>query len=117
MFRNAVVAGAVAVTLALPVYAEEAVVSHPIQAASIHEGPLDMVAYFQPINDDTYEVTATFAPHDAAGAPMRIVMAMRDGDAANFAMPGYREASYTFARKGDQLSVNVDASERTALAN
>ena len=88
--------------------AEEGVMSRPIQAASLHEGPLDMVSYWVPLADGAFEVTATFIARDIGAEPMRIVMALVDGDGTTFAMPGYRSALYSFARKQEQVQVSVE---------
>jgi hypothetical protein len=97
-----------AILLAGPVLAEETTVHRAIEAASLHEGPLDMVAYYVPVAGGALEVVATFAPREAPAArPMRIVMALGDGDDVAFAMPGYPEALYRFARAGDAVTVSV----------
>ena len=76
----AALAAASLAALTLPATAEEVATSRPLAAASLHEGPLDMVAYFIEGEGDVYEVTATFAPRAAPYAePMRVVMALRDG--------------------------------------
>ena len=75
----------------------------PIEAATLHEGPLDMVAYFQPGAEGKLVVTATFAAHGAEGEPMRVILALADGDDVAFAMPGFLEAVYRFARAGDVM--------------
>jgi hypothetical protein len=94
--------------LAGPGRAEETTVTRAIEAASLHEGPLDMVAYYRPVDGGSLEVTATFAPHDpSAFEPMRIVMALGDGDDVAFAMPGYIEALYRFRRDGTAVTVSV----------
>ena len=94
--------------LAGPGRAEETTVTRAIEAASLHEGPLDMVAYYRPVDGGSLEVTATFAPHDpSAFEPMRIVMVLRDGDDVAFAMPGYIEALYRFRRDGTAVTVSV----------
>jgi hypothetical protein len=88
--------------------AEETTVTRAIEAASLHEGPLDMVAYYRPVDGGSLEVTATFAPHDpSAFEPMRIVMALGDGDDVALAMPGYMEALYRFRRAGAAVTVSV----------
>ena len=46
--------------LAIPALGDEAVMTRPIQAASLHGGPLDMVSYWAPLEDEEYELTATF---------------------------------------------------------
>jgi len=107
VFRRAAAAIAVAL-LAGPALAEEMTMHEPIEAASLHEGPLDMVAYYVPVSSGALEVTATFAPHEpSAFNPMRIVMALGDGDAVSFAMPGHLEALYSFVRAGTAVTVSV----------
>lgn len=94
--------------LAGPGRAEETTVAQAIEAASLHEGPLDMVAYYLPVDGGSLEVTATFAPHGpSAFEPMRIVMALGDGDDVSFAMPGYTEALYRFRRDGSAVTISV----------
>ena len=79
--------------LACGAFAEESVMHRPIEAASLHQGPLDMVAYFQSGDADALVVTSTFLERDAAAAPpMRIVMALADGDDVAFAMPGFQRS-------------------------
>ncbi len=89
MFRLVSVALATAV-LAAPALAEERTMTRAIEAATLHGGPLDMVAYFVPRHDDLLEVTVTFAPRHVDWAPfaqMRIVMGLADGDGTAFACP------------------------------
>jgi hypothetical protein len=104
---------AAAIVLALvagPGLADTAVMRRAIEAASLHDGPLDMVAYYVPAPDGALEVTATFArrwSRVTPGAPMRTVMALADGDDVAFAMPGYPEALYRFRRSGEEVTVSV----------
>lgn len=94
-------------TAALPAFAEETSVAAPIEAASLHEGPLDMVAYYARTETGAYEVTATFADRELE-KQMRVVMALEDGDAVQFSMPLYPEARYGFARDGEALTVSAE---------
>lgn len=101
-------AGAVFGLLAMAADAEEAVMRRAIEAGSLHEGPLDMVAYWQADAAGALVVTATFAERDAPEAqPMRVVMALGEGDAVAFAMPGFPEALYRFSRTGEIVAVSV----------
>ncbi|WP_167620228.1 hypothetical protein [Paracoccus ravus] len=114
MAANAV--GAVAMSLfALPVAAGTVSIWAPIQAGSLHEGPLDMVIYYRPVEGQLLEVTGTYAPR-SGGAASRFVMVLSDGDAVSFAMPGYREARYSFVRKGISVTATVEAPFSDALA-
>jgi hypothetical protein len=88
--------------------AEQGVMSRPIQAASLHEGQLDMVSYWVPLADGAFEVTATFIARDPGTEPMRIMMALADGEGTTFAMPGHRSALYSFARRQDVVEVSVE---------
>jgi hypothetical protein len=90
-----------------PAYAEEVTLSQAIAAGSLHDGPLDMVAYWVEVPDGALEVTATFRDAETDDEPMRIVMPMRDGDAVAFGMPGYDDALYSFARSGSDVSISV----------
>jgi hypothetical protein len=110
-----------AAVLALPALADTMTMSRPIEAASLHDGPLDMVAYYVPLDDGALEVTATFAEHEPQpepepAAPMRIVMALGDGDDVAFAMPGYRQALYRFVRAGDAVTVSVREVDPTIIS-
>jgi hypothetical protein len=100
----------IAALIAGPALAEQMTMTRAIQAASLHEGPLDMVAYYEPAPGGVLEVIATFAPRVTtimAAAPMRIVMGLGDGDDVAFAMPGYPQAMYRFARAGAAVTVSV----------
>ena len=110
MFRPLASAALVAAVFIAPASAEQTTMTRAIEAASLHGGPLDMVAYSVPAAHDTLEVTATFAPHLGTGGsdePMRIVMGLADGDQVAFAMPGYPEALYRFARSGEAVNVSL----------
>lgn len=88
--------------------AEEVTLSRPIQAGSLHQGPLDMVAYWVAAADDALEVTATFRGRMPEEQPLRVVMPLQDGDSLSFGMPGYPRALYSFARSGGTVSIGVD---------
>lgn len=103
-------------TLAAPAFAGESTMAAPAQAVSLHDGALDMVVYYRPVAEGALEVTATYAPRDAGGAPARLVMAMREGDAVEFALPGHQGVSYAFARHENDVTVTTATGERTASA-
>ena len=89
-----------------PAVAGEAAMTQAIEAASLHDGAVDLVAYYQPATDGTLEVTATYAGRDG-GAPARLVMELADGDAVQFALPGHRETLYSFVRAGNRVTVTA----------
>ncbi|MCB1354712.1 MAG: hypothetical protein KDK03_18435 [Rhodobacteraceae bacterium] len=112
MFRKPALA-ALLLAAATPALAGEASVSHPAAAASLHDGRLDMVAYYTEADAGAYEVVATFADR-TGGQPMRVVMALADGDAVRFSMPGHKDALYGFARDGETLKISVETDEITS---
>ncbi len=102
------VAGLAWAGLAYGARAEERAMHRAIEAASLHDGPLDMVAYYQPGESDAVVVTATFIERDAPAAePMRVVMSLTDGDDVAFAMPGFQQALYRFRREPGAVTVSV----------
>lgn len=102
-------------TLATGALAESTTMSKAIQAGSLHEGPLDMVAYWIPLEDEGYEVTATFIGRVTGNEPMRVVMKLEEGDEVAFSMPGHQAALYRFTRSGDVVEASVDlAGDRVA---
>ena len=112
-----ILAGLAWAGLALGAMAEERAMHRPVEAASLHDGPLDMVAYYQP-EVGSIVVVATFAERDApAHRPMRTVMALADGDDVSFAMPGFQQALYRFRREGATVTVSVrEVATRQAVA-
>ena len=97
-----------ALFLTTPAFAEDAIVGRAIEAGSLHEGRLDMVAYYVPVDGDLLEVTATFAPK-GGGDPLRVVMGLADGDKVAFSMPGYQDSLYAFSRSGEKVTVSTEA--------
>jgi hypothetical protein len=87
---------------------EAVTISRALAAGSLHDGPLDMVAYWLDGEDGALELTATFRDRATDDEPMRIVMPMQDGDALSFGMPGYRGVLYSFARTGREISISVE---------
>lgn len=116
MFRLALIAATVFGISAAPAIADEMTMDQPVQAGSLHDGKLDMVAYFTMTDTRVMEVTATFAERAAAYAPQRIVMGLDDGDKVAFAMPGHPESLYHFERRGAELTASVEIIEFTDIA-
>ncbi len=109
MLKTFATAALLATVLAPPVRAEQVTISQALAAGSLHEGPLDMVAYWRDGPNGALELTATFRDRATDDAPMRIVMPMQDGDAVAFGMPGHAGALYGFARTGREIRVSVEA--------
>ena len=104
-----------AALLAAPAAAEQVTLAAPIQAGSLHDGPLDMVLYYLPVAGGLLEVTGTYAPK-GRGEARRFVMGLSDGDAVSFAMPGYPQATYRFGRAGATVTAAVAVSGPSRLA-
>jgi hypothetical protein len=123
MLRKCLPLGAAAAAAALCAGAASAdtmTMRRPIEAASLHDGPLDMVAYYLPVEGGALEVTATFAenepqPEPEPAPPMRIVMALAEGDDVAFAMPGYPQALYRFTRSGAAVTASVRMVDPTVI--
>ena len=96
-----------ALFLATPAFAEEVTIGRPIEGGSLHEGRLDVVVYYVPVDGDLLKVTATFAPK-TGGGPLRVVMGLADGDSLAFSMPGHRDALYAFSRSGEKVTVSSE---------
>jgi len=113
-----------ALFLATPAFAEEVTIRRPIEGGSLHEGRLDMVVYYVPVDGGLLKVTATFAPK-TGGGPLRVVMGLADGDSVAFSMPGHRNSLYAFSRSGEEVTVSsetdvhlrADANALTRRAN
>ena len=105
MLALAVLLGATTIASAR---AEEVTISQALAAGSLHEGALDMVAYWLDGPGGALELTATFRDRATDDEPMRIVMPMQDGDALSFGMPGYEASLYSFARSGQEITISVE---------
>ena len=108
MIKTFALAAVFGAALIAPAQAEEVTISKPMAAGSLHEGPLDMVAYWMDGPEGSLELTATFRDRATDDEPMRIVMPMRDGDSLAFGMPGYRGLLYSFARTGREIGISVE---------
>jgi opacity protein-like surface antigen len=101
------IAALLGATLMASAQAEEVTISHALAAGSLHEGALDMVAYWLDGPDGALELTATFRDRTTDDEPMRVVMPLQDGDALSFGMPGYPSLLYTFARAQSDVTISV----------
>lgn len=101
-----------ALFLATPAFAEEATIGRPIEGGSLHEGHLDMVVYYVPVDGDLLEVTATFAPK-SGGDPLRVVMGLagrRLRGLFHAGSPGLALRVLKVRRAGDGLDRDEQAS-------
>jgi hypothetical protein len=116
--KTIALAAMLAATLIAPARAEEVTISRALAAGSLHDGALDMVAYWVEAPGGALEVTATFRDRATQAEPMRAVMPLRDGDALAFGMPGHAGALYRFARVGHEVRISVEIEpQRMAAAN
>lgn len=93
-------------SLVAPAVAEVAVLSAPLQAASLHTGALDVVAYRVGLPDGAHEVTAVFRGR-ASEQPQRVMMRLEGQDEVQFSMPGEPRTLYTFTSMGDAVEVSA----------
>jgi hypothetical protein len=95
--------------------ADQIELTREMQAASLHEGAVDMVVYY--LDDgEQIDVFATYAPSREPFEPARIRMSMADGDSVRFGVPGERQVIYSFARSGATLSVAADPTQHNVTA-
>ncbi len=108
MIRRLAVAALIA--LATPSLAEEMTMTEAAAAASLHEGPLDVLAYREPGADGAVEVTASFAPRVVtmmSAAPTQRLLALRDGEDQRVSVPGYPQVLYRFLRHGPAVTISA----------
>lgn len=105
-------------TLALtaPAFAENVVLTEPLQAASLHIGGSDMVAYHTRLDDGAVEVTAMYRPHGMK-TPQRVMMQLNDHDEVSFSLPFDLSTSYTFARVGDTVTISGTPTSLVQIAS
>ena len=97
---------------ALPTFAEDARISRPIEAGSIVADGVWLVAYYVPLDDDAYEVSAPYiGPDDAE--PSRLVMRLEEGDDVSFSLPGHLESLLTFSREFDSVRITAEPAAAT----
>lgn len=118
MSRRALLAAAVAASaFALPAVADEVRLTASIEAGTIAEEGIDLVAYYTRAEDGAYVVTATWVSDGDATAPRRLVMQLQPGEGTTFSLPGHEETSFSFGRTGDVISITsapAPAWKRTA---
>jgi hypothetical protein len=102
----------IAASFVLPAFAGEARMSRPIEAGSLAEDGVSLVAYYVPLADDAYEVTATWLGADDAEAH-RLVMRLAEGEDVTFALPGHPGLLYTFAREFDAVRISTEPAAET----
>ncbi|AXQ95853.1 hypothetical protein LV780_15965 [Cereibacter azotoformans] len=106
--KNLLAVTAAALALASSVSAGELVLDAPMQARSLHEGALDLVAYRNDLADGGMEVTAAFRARTPSGEPQVVKMLLQDQDRVQFSMPSDLRTIYTFARAGDRVTVGAE---------
>jgi len=87
--------------------ADQIELSSAMQAASLHEGGIDMVVYYLE-EGDRFDVVATYAANREPFGPARLRMGLADGDSLRFGLPGERQVIYGFARSGATLRVTAE---------
>jgi|GEM_PF-1172863 len=97
-------------------FADTISLSIPYEAASLHDGDVDMVVYYVD-HPDHFEVVATYVSKTDLTSPSRMRMGLMDGDATNFALPGLTHLSYEFARDGDVVTVTATEQDKEFASN
>lgn len=90
--------------------------SAPLAGATLHGEAADVSVYFAETEGDVFEVVASYVTDAAPSNPNRIVMALGDGDAVAFALPGQPGTLYSFARAGSQIRIGADPAAGAAAA-
>lgn len=111
ILRSILAAAALAATA--PAFADEVRMSAPIEAGSLTGGGVALVAYYVPLADDAFEVTATWLGADDA-EPSRLVMRLEDGDAVSFSLPGHLDTRLTFARAFETVTLRAEPAAAVA---
>ncbi len=98
---------ALALAAAAPVFADQTVMTRPIEAGVLATEDLNLVAYYTPAaQDGLLEVTATWAATDG-GEPRRLVMGLQDGDQVSFSLPGHMDTRFTFSREEEVVRITA----------
>ncbi|MGR3272874.1 hypothetical protein DU478_01495 [Thalassococcus profundi] len=97
-----------ALSLATVAQAEEVVLAAPGAGATLHEGGIDMSVYTRETDDSALELTAIYTPRISAYAPAHLRMALNEGDAVSFGLPGAPGVTYSFARSAQGVTVRAD---------
>lgn len=107
MSRRALLAAAAsaASVFVLPAVAGEIRLTAPIEAGTIAEQGIDLVAYYIRAEDGAYVVTATWVSDGDATAPRRLAMRLQPGEGTTFSLPGHAATSFSFSRTGDAVSI------------
>lgn len=109
LFKTAALVTALSPTVAL---ADAIALDGPMKGASLHEAGVDMNVYYTEIMNGAFEVVATYAARETPAETGRLVMALNEGDAVRFGLPGHKNALYSFERKGEIVVVMAEAIER-----
>ncbi len=116
MFRFAMIAATALGLAHTPAAADETLLTAPGQTATLTGGAVEMMATYRPTDWDTFEVTAIFAASGWTNEPMRVRMAMQDGDRVAFSIPGYPDQLFRFSRGGAALAASVEEIEFVEIA-
>jgi len=79
----------------------------PMQAASLHEGGVDMVVYYLD-EEDHFQLVANYLDGTDPASPSRIRMGLVDGDRTSFSLPGIPQVIYSFERIGSSVIATAD---------
>lgn len=108
-FKAAALAATLAPAALVPAAAgaDSITLDAPMTGDSLQSSEVDMSVYYIALEGGAYEVVATYLGRDGAADPQRLIMALRDGDAVRFGLPGHMETRFAFARDGAEVTVSA----------
>jgi len=91
--------------------ADSVLLEKPLSGATLIGAEADMSIHYSLTEGNAFEVTAVYVGKDTPENPQKLVMALQEGDAVSFSLPGYRGEIFTFERAGDRLEVSNGAAK------
>ncbi len=88
----------------------------PMQAASLHEGGVDMVVHYLD-EEDHFQLVANYLDGTDPTTPNTIRMALTDGDRSSFNLPGVAHVIYSFERVGSSVIATADPITQQVASN
>lgn len=113
MTRFAPAAALIAALLPAAAMADTIRLEAPLAGATLHDAGIDMSAYYTPRADGTFETVAAYVTASDPADVQHLYMALADGDAVTFALPGEPGTHFGFVREGDTVQIHSEPAPRT----
>lgn len=97
-----------AISAPLAGHAEELTLPAPLAGGTVHTDLVDMSVFWQP-DGAGYEVVAYYIDRANATTPRKLQMRLEEGDRVVFGLPGLPDATYSFERRNDAVTVTTAA--------